>query len=140
MGENINLEEYLKDIITEKVKKLLIAGVKVDIVYDVFSELSKSEIDKIEETASVIRKKNFDREFWKLYYDEHKDEPDNIVVQIFNEAEEEAKRDYNARVIKNMKADNVSAEIIQSIFPKYTPEQMNELVTEYDKKQKEERN
>lgn len=58
-------------------------------------------------------------------------------MKIFNEAKEEAKRDYAAMVIKNMKADNVQVETILKIFPQYTPKQMEELVTEYENKEKQ---
>jgi hypothetical protein len=139
MSEEIDkyINEAVHDELKDVVKKLLIEGVKIDIIYRVFKKLSNAEIDEIEDEASVIRQKNFNREYWKQYYEEHKDNPDDIMVQIHNDAVEDAKREYAAMVIKNMREDNVPVEKIQSIFPQYTPEQMDELVIEYEKEQKE---
>lgn len=139
MSEKIDkyINEAVHDELKDIVKKLLIKGVKIDIIYKVFSKLTKAEIDEIEVEASVIRQKNFNREYWKQYREEHADDPDNFAVKIFNEAKEEAKRDYAAMVIKNMKADNVQVETILKIFPQYTPEQMEELVIEYENKEKQ---
>lgn len=139
MSEEIdeNIIEAVHDELKDIVKKLLIESVDIEVIYKVFSKLSKEEIDEIELDASVIRQKNFNREFWKQYYEEHKDNPDDIMVQIHNDAVKDAKIEYEIMIIKNLKEDNVPVEKIQSIFPQYTPEQMDGLVREYDKEQKE---
>jgi len=139
MSEEIDkyINEDVKTELKQAVKKLLIESVDIKVIYKVFSRLTREEIDEIEAEASVIRQRNFNREYWKQYREEHKDDPDNFAVKIFNEAKEEAKRDYAAMVIKNMKADNVPVETIQKIFPKYSIKEMEELVIEYENKEKQ---
>lgn len=130
--KNKAVHDELKDI----VKKLLIEYVDINIIYKAFNKLSKEEIDEIEVEAAVIRQKNFNREYWKQYYEEHKDNPDDIMVQIHDEAVKEAKREYQAMVIKDMKDNNESPEFMRKIFPQYTIEEMEELVIEVEKEKK----
>lgn len=120
---NEAVSHELKDI----VKKLLIESVDIDVIYKAFSKLTKEEIDEIEVEASVIRQKNFNREFWKQYREEHADDPDNFVVKIFNDAKEESKREYSAMVIKNMKNEKIPIETIQQVFSNYTKEDIERI-------------
>lgn len=129
MSEEIDkyINEAVHDELKDIVKTLLIEGVEIDIIYKAFSKLSREEIDEIEVEASVIRQKNFNREYWKQYREEHKDDPNNFVVKIFNEAKEESEREYSDMVIKNMKKENVLMETIQQVFSKYTKEEIERI-------------
>jgi hypothetical protein len=129
---NKAVHDELKDI----VKNLLIEDVDKVIIYKTFTRLTKVEIDEIEVEAAEIRRNNFNREYWRLYYEQHKDDPNNIMVQIHNDAVKEAKREYEAMIIKNMKVDNIPLETLQNIFPQYSIEEMDALVTEVEKNKK----
>lgn len=119
--------EAVKTELKDTVKKLLIESVDIDAIYKAFSKLTNEEIDEIEVEASVIRQKNFNREFWKQYREEHADDSDNFVVKIFNDAKEESEREFSAMVIKNMKNENLPMETIQQVFSNYTKEEIESM-------------
>lgn len=122
-----SINEAVHDELKDIVKKLLIESVDINVIYKAFSKLTREEIDEIKVEASVIRQKNFNREYWRQYREEHKEDPDNFVVKIFNDAKEESEREYSDMVIKNMKKENVPMETIQQVFSKYTKEEIEKI-------------
>lgn len=76
------IEEYIKTKLKKAAKKLLIESVDINIVYKAFPKLSKGQIDDIEVEASEIRRKNLSREYWHLYYEEHKDDPNDLLFKF----------------------------------------------------------
>jgi hypothetical protein len=129
MSEEIDkyINEAVKTELKDAIKKLLIESVDIEIIYKTFSSLSKEEIDEIELEAAEGRRIRISREYWKMYLEDHKDDPNDIMVQIYNDAVENGKREFETMVIKNLKNENVPIEKIQQVFLRYTKEEVERI-------------